>query len=74
MLDWGDQFFVCCRTFSDPESVCGIKKPGQKSLALMLDKNGLLKRGGFVFVLVCGLIQCKIIVCKSFLYLAGSAV
>lgn len=35
----------------------------------MLDKNGLLKQGDFVFVLVCRLIQCEIIARKSFLYL-----
>lgn len=57
------------------KAVCDIKKPGQSSrLALMLDKNGLLKQGGFVFVLVCRLVQCKIILCNSFLYLAGSTV
>lgn len=42
------------------KAVYSIKKPGQKKgLALMLDKSGLLKQDGFVFVSVCRLIQCK---------------
>lgn len=67
-------FFVCYGTVTDPES-CGIKKPGQKeNLALTLDKSGLLKKGGFEFVLVCRLIRCEVRLCKNFLYLAVSGV
>lgn len=72
----GSQFFLSAMAQSlTLKAVCGIKKPGQKeSLALTLDKSGLLKEGGFEFVLVCRLIQCEVTLCKSFLYLAVSAV
>lgn len=52
------------------KAVCGVKKPEQKSFALTLDKNGLLKQGGFVVVLVSGLIRCEVRVSLSLLALA----